>query len=119
MDRMIKLFEATKRLDVLVWENKEGTGGYLSIKHKPRTRDTQGEALVFHTDVPDLVKALTQAALELSSRGWYFAGYKHGFDDGEEERTRPVSSALAWKNISLMEEPLNPSSSKQIQERLN
>ncbi len=94
MDRMIKKIKATRHLDVLVWEDKEGTSGYLSIKHNARINDTDNEVIVDTPDVPDLVKALTQAALELYLRGSMLVGYKQGFDDGEEEKTKSICAGL-------------------------
>ena len=56
MDRMIKMIEATKDHDVLIWENKEGTKGYLSIRHKSQISETFNEVFVKFADLPDLVK---------------------------------------------------------------
>lgn len=86
MDRMIKMIEATKDHDVLIWEHEEGTSGYISIKHKVSFSNTNSEVMVATPDVPDLVKALTQAALELYLRGCYTTGYQHGAEDKAEER---------------------------------
>jgi len=119
MDRMIKMIKATKPLDVLIWENKEGTSGYLSIKHKARISDTNNEVIVAIHDVPDLVKALTTAALELNLRGCLLVGYKEGFDDGEEEKTKSICAGLEdyFTTGGTIESLL--ATAKQIQERLN
>lgn len=87
MDRMIKMIEATKDHNVLLWEDKDGTSGYISIKHKVSISDTGSEIIIATPDVPDLVKALTQAALELYLRGCYTTGYQHGAEDKAEERS--------------------------------
>lgn len=88
MDRIIKQIEATKDHDILLWEDEKGTSGYLSIKHKARISDTDSEIVVAWPDVPDLVKALSQAALELNLRASYMTGYKQGAGDMAKEGAR-------------------------------
>lgn len=119
MDRIIKQIKATEHLTVLVWENEKGTSGYLSIKHNARIKDTDNEVIVDTPDVPDLVKALTIAALELYLRGCYTVGYKQGFNDGDEERTKHICAGLEkyLTTGGTIESLL--ATAKQIQERLN
>ncbi len=85
MDRMIKMIEGTKDHNVLLWEDKETAKGYISIKHKVSISDTGSEIIIATSDVPDLVKALTQAALDLYLRGCYNIGYQQGAEDKAEE----------------------------------
>ena len=42
-------------------------GSYISIVHNPNINKLPGEVLIAPGDIPSLVKALTEAALELTS----------------------------------------------------
>lgn len=119
MDRMIKMIEATKDHDVLLWENEEGTSGYISIQHKARISDTNSEVIVATPDVPDLVKALTQAALELYLRGCYTRGYQHGAEDTNEERTKSICAGLEDYFTTGGDIESLIATAKQIQQRHN
>lgn len=82
MDRLVKTIRATDHLDLLVYEGTDEPGGYITIKHSIPIENMECQVIVIPADVPDLVKALTSAALELYLRG----GYRLGEEGVEEDK---------------------------------
>lgn len=78
-DRKIKTIPVTPDLSVILYEDPDPKeGSYISIKHNTPTRGMDGEAMIAPGDTPSLVKALTEAALELTQSGNYFTGHADG-----------------------------------------
>ncbi|WP_310598809.1 hypothetical protein [Desulfobulbus sp.] len=78
MDRLVRTVKATEHLDLLVYEGTEDAGGYITIRHNAPIADLEGQVIVPPADIPDLVKSLVSAALELYVRGGYRLGEKDG-----------------------------------------
>jgi hypothetical protein len=70
----------TSDLSVTLYEHVDPReGSYISIKHNTAKRNMEGEVLIGPSDVPAMIKALTEAALELSSSSYWYTGYDNGF----------------------------------------
>jgi len=91
MEKVIKKIEVTEYIDLLLYEGTDKIGGcYISIKHSAKMKGMDGEIIITPSDVPKLVQALTDAAVELLSRGYYLIGKK----DGAEARKQDYFSLL-------------------------
>lgn len=91
MDKLIDTIQATEEIDLLLYEAQDPTDGcYISIKHKPIPRGMPGEVFVAPANVPDLLQALANAALQLTSRGHYVAGYSDGSKDGRTDMLNAI-----------------------------
>lgn len=68
----------TPDLSVILYEHIDPReGSYISIKHNTPKRNMEGEILFGPSDVPALVKALTEAAIELTSSSYWYAGHEN------------------------------------------
>lgn len=73
-DKLIKTIPACANLWLWLYESTEHDGGsYICIRHTQRVSDMPGEILASPVEVPQLIQALTAAALELHGRGMYSA----------------------------------------------
>lgn len=78
-DRIRRTIPINDDLSVILYEEEDPRNGtYISIKHITPKRNMEGEALVGPSDIPALVKALTEAALELTSSAYWHAGRDEG-----------------------------------------
>lgn len=78
-DTLLKTILFADGLQLCLYESRNGDGGsYISIKHSVKVREMQGQVIIAPMVVPDLVKALTEAAMELERRAMYFAGKEDG-----------------------------------------
>ena len=74
-DKVKRVIPVTADHSVVLYENKDPKeGSYISIVHNPNINHLPGEVLIAPGDIPSLVKALTEAALELTSHS---DGTKH------------------------------------------
>lgn len=79
MDILVEEIEVARNLTIRLFEDSKRDGGaYLTIKHKENVTDLPGEVLLPYCEVPELIKALSEASLKLQSRSMYFAGYQDG-----------------------------------------
>ena len=66
-DIVLKTIQATEDIAVILYEQAEHSGFYhISIKHTPTRTDMPGEIIIPPGQTPSLIKALTEAALELT-----------------------------------------------------
>lgn len=66
-DIVLKTIQATDDIAVILYEQTEHRGFYhISIKHTPIRTDMPGEIMLAPSHTPALVKALTEAALQLT-----------------------------------------------------
>lgn len=76
MEQMVKRFKVTEHLDLELYEGTDEIGGcYISIKHSAKMRNMEGEVIIPPVDVPKLLQALGNAAIELTTRESYFIGF--------------------------------------------
>ena len=74
-DKLVKIIPACRGLWLWLYEATDQSGGsFISIQHTSKVRDMPGEIIISPGDIPEVVKALTSAAIELQGRGMYCAG---------------------------------------------
>jgi hypothetical protein len=74
-DKVKRVITVTADHSVILYENKNPReGSFISIVHNPNINHLPGEVLIAPGDIPSLVKALTEAALELTGHS---DGTKH------------------------------------------
>lgn len=74
-DKLVKIIPASAGLWLWLYEAADQSGGsFISFRHTAKVRDMPGEIIIAPGDIPEIVKALTSAALELEGRGMYYAG---------------------------------------------
>jgi hypothetical protein len=87
-DVLKRTIPVTTELSVLLYEDQDPRqGSYISIKHNTPQRGMEGEALIAPAQIPDLIKALTEAALELTQSINYFSGYSEGAKETLQTRS--------------------------------
>lgn len=64
--RFNKYFPVGDKVVIAHLDESPGEGGYISIVHAVEPKDMPGEVQIGAYEVPDLVKALTEAALYLT-----------------------------------------------------
>lgn len=70
-DVIKRTIPVTPDLSVILFEDEDpALGSYISIKHTTPKVGMEGEALIGVESIPALVKALTEAALELTASGY-------------------------------------------------
>ena len=81
-DKVKRVIPVTADHSVVLYEHKDPReGSFISIIHNPNINHLPGEVLIAPGDIPSLVKALTEAALELT-----------GYSDG----TNPHAEILKY-----------------------
>jgi len=81
-DIVIKTIQATDDIAVILYEQRDHRGFYhISIKHTPTRTDMPGEVILSPGDTPAMVKALTEAALQLT----LFTGLNGGKENSTGE----------------------------------
>ena len=74
-DKLVKIIPASSGLWLWLYEAADQSGGsFISFRHTAKVRDMPGEIIITPGDIPEIVKALTSAALELERRAMYYAG---------------------------------------------
>lgn len=79
MDKIYREYPATDSLKVIIVEGDNADECcLLKIKHTPTPDMMKGEVLLAPTELPNLLKTLTTAALDAYLRDNYLAGHADG-----------------------------------------
>lgn len=78
-DKIKQTIPVTDDLSVILYECADPRdGSYISIKHNTPKKGMEGESMLAPADAPALIHALSIAAIELTSAGFYHAGFHDG-----------------------------------------
>ncbi len=81
MDTIYKEYQPTKDLKIVIESPDQGAGAsIIKLQHTPTPSNMPGEIILAPSQLPDIIKALTSAALDATFRDTYLLGHGDGCD---------------------------------------